>query len=208
MGDNSKGQLGDGTNNNHNTPVPVHDLTDVAAISGGDGHAVVLKKNGTVWAWGDNSRSQLGVRTYESSNHPIQVQGEAQGQVLEDIKAIASGNSHSLALKEDNGWGSGKVWAWGCNEKGELGDGANSNKNSPQQILTGTVNAYIAGGGSHTIFQDYTNIYAWGLNGDCQLGDGTNYDSNTPVNVIVPHSTFIYQCRHRQNKLFQNRRTG
>jgi alpha-tubulin suppressor-like RCC1 family protein len=51
-GNNSDGQLGDGTTTGHNTPVQVSDLTDVIAIAGGAYHSLALKNNGTVWAWG------------------------------------------------------------------------------------------------------------------------------------------------------------
>ena len=73
-GDNSNGQLGDGTTNQGTTPVKVNDLSDVMAIAGGNAHTVAVKSDGAVWAWGNNSNGQLGDGTATQGNTPVQVQ--------------------------------------------------------------------------------------------------------------------------------------
>jgi alpha-tubulin suppressor-like RCC1 family protein len=73
---NSSGQLGDGTTDESHIPVQVGGgslLTDVIAISVGESHAVALKTDGTVWAWGLNSSGQLGEGTTTNSYTPVQV---------------------------------------------------------------------------------------------------------------------------------------
>jgi alpha-tubulin suppressor-like RCC1 family protein len=59
-GNNSNGQLGDGTTTQSTSPVQVSGLSNVTAIAAGATHTVALKTDGTVWAWGDNSNGQLG----------------------------------------------------------------------------------------------------------------------------------------------------
>jgi len=49
-GVNHRGQLGDGTTTNRNTPIQVQDLSNVVSISIGSDHNVALKGDGTVWA--------------------------------------------------------------------------------------------------------------------------------------------------------------
>jgi hypothetical protein len=79
-----------GGNNDQRTIVP-SDLTNVVAISGGGGHSLALKSNGTVVAWGYNGSGQ--------TNVPVG---------LSNVIAVAGGSDHSVALKRD-----GTVVAWG-----------------------------------------------------------------------------------------------
>ncbi|MEK6968567.1 MAG: hypothetical protein AABX51_08125 [Nanoarchaeota archaeon] len=104
-------------------------LTGIVSIATGKNHGVAVKSDGTVWTWAhrsnNNYRGELGDGTYTSRaiNTPVQVVG------LTDVKSVAAGFEHSLALKSD-----GTVWSWGANYYGELGDGTNSNRNVPIQV--------------------------------------------------------------------------
>jgi Regulator of chromosome condensation (RCC1) repeat len=57
-GDNSAGELGDGTLTERTTPVPAPGLSGVQAISANGRHDLALLANGTVMSWGDNSNGQ------------------------------------------------------------------------------------------------------------------------------------------------------
>jgi probable HAF family extracellular repeat protein len=142
-GDNEFGQLGNGTIINSNIPVQVSGLSGVVAIAtGGFGHSMALKSDGTVWTWGDNEFGQLGNGTITNSNIPVQVTG------LSNVAAIAEGFYHSLALKSD-----GTVRTWGYNASGQLGNGSNLPLYSslPLQV-SGLSNATaVAGGDGHSI---------------------------------------------------------
>jgi alpha-tubulin suppressor-like RCC1 family protein len=59
-GDNSSGQLGDGTSVFKNVPTKLESISDVVSIVTGGSHSVALKKDGSVWAWGNNKYGQLG----------------------------------------------------------------------------------------------------------------------------------------------------
>ncbi len=98
----------------------------VPQISGGGSHSLVLKPDGTVWAWGGNHAGQLGDGTTNPRKFAIQVKG------LEDVVSIAAGWEHNLAVKSD-----GTVWAWGNNRFGQLGDGTNENRNTPRSCHRG-----------------------------------------------------------------------
>lgn len=92
-GVNIAGELGDGTTIERNTPVQVHNLTGVVAISAAsNGQSLALKRDGTVWAWGANHSGQLGDGTQTTRHTPVRVNG------IDKIVAIAAGSGHSLAL--------------------------------------------------------------------------------------------------------------
>ena len=146
-GDNTSGQLGDGTNDKSTIPVQVEDpndlsgfLSGVNAIAVGWSHSLALKDDGTVWAWGENRSGQLGNGSTTNSNTPVQVSD------LDGVKAVAAGWGHSLALKDD-----GTVWAWGDNQLGQLSDGTNANSSTPVQVSNLDGVQAIAAGSDHSL---------------------------------------------------------
>jgi len=64
-GSNADGQLGDGTTEQHLTPVPVSGVTDAVAIAAGRFHTCALRSSGTVECWGSNADGQVGDGTTE-----------------------------------------------------------------------------------------------------------------------------------------------
>ena len=121
-GNNYYGQLGNGS------PIIQQNLpqrvlppgSDVIAVTAGMQHALALKKDGSVWAWGLNNAGQLGDSrkwTAEEAKlddpskvpkrvSPIQVLPSGGGVI-----ALAAANDHSLAWKADGGileWGNTK----------------------------------------------------------------------------------------------------
>jgi uncharacterized repeat protein (TIGR01451 family) len=154
-GANEFGQLGDGTTTTRPTPGPVSWLTEVAAIAAGDGHNLALKDDGTVWAWGSNWHGQLGDAA--TSSRPTPVPGPVSG--LSQVAAIAAGDGHNLALKDD-----GTVWAWGSNSAGQLGaQTTTKNRSTPVRVtgLSEVVGIAAGRGRSLALTRDGT-VWAWG----------------------------------------------
>jgi alpha-tubulin suppressor-like RCC1 family protein len=161
-------------------------VNDDAPAGGQTPHADIgVSSINSVAAWGDNEYGQLGNGTTGGiSNTPVPV------SVLDesDIKALAVGGFHSLALKRD-----GTVWAWGNNHWGQLGNGTTDDSNTPVQVkdqndptgfLTG-VQAIDAGIGHSIALKNDGTVVTWGDNGWGQLGDGT--DDSSVVGHDVPH---------------------
>lgn len=145
-GFNDCGQLGDGTNTHRNTPSKVDGLAGVTALAGGYHHTLALLEDGTVRGFGLNDRGQLGNGENTNSTRPVEVRGLTG---VTSIAAVGGGSDaepgnagHSIALRAD-----GTVWAWGCNDHGELGDGTTESRNVPTQVtgLSG-VRAVTVGG--------------------------------------------------------------
>src|SRR5207344_1027560 len=134
-GNNLAGQLGDGTTIERHTPTRVTRIADVVTIAANGfgpagAHTVVLRADGTVWAWGENRNGELGDGTTIERHTPVQVLG------LTGVASIATGVDHTLAIKTD-----GTVWAWGDNINGQLGDGTFTDRHAPVQVqgLSGVI---------------------------------------------------------------------
>jgi hypothetical protein len=100
---------------------------------------------------------------------------------ISGVTAVAAGNAHSLALRTD-GAPTGRLWAWGTNSEGQIGDGTGIRVITPTSGVTDV--AMMDGGlyGSIAITGDGT-ARAWGLNNSGEVGDGTIAPRFTPVAV-------------------------
>lgn len=140
-------------------------LTNIAAVSVGRIHSLALRKDGTVWAWGRNDYGQLGNgEVGGETREPIQVKS-SQGGYLTNVKAIAAGEIHSLALKED-----GTVWTWGAPM-----DGITSTLTATKEKGLSDFFDIIAidAGGTHSIaLKSDGSVFAWGANNFGQIGVG------------------------------------
>ncbi|MEN6349224.1 MAG: immunoglobulin-like domain-containing protein [Syntrophomonas sp.] len=177
-GDNGSGQLGDGSETDHNTPVQVPGLTGVTAIAAGGRHNLGLTGSGRIKAWGHSYYGQVGNgETITNCGTPVELSS------LAGIVAVAAGANHSLAIMGSDG----SVWAWGCNDRGQLGDGTNTSHSTPTKVpgLSGitAISATFRGDHSLAVAGD-GSVWAWGANDYGQLGDGTKTDRNTPVKVL------------------------
>ncbi|MCI5604818.1 MAG: hypothetical protein MR413_04125, partial [Clostridia bacterium] len=155
----------------------------VPMTSSGVTHTVVLKPNGTVWAWGQDSYGQLGDN--DSANKAYAVQVVTADGPLAEIAEVAAGGTHSLALSK-----TGIVYAWGNNASGQLGIDSSSSKSAvarPIAVPSGrTLPKFvaIAAGENHSVaLAEDGSVWAWGANGDGQLGYGDQFTYTYPVEV-------------------------
>ena len=187
---NNNGQLGNGTTANSNVPVQVSSLSGITTIAAGQFHSLAIKNDGTVWTWGLNDNGQLGNgNTGTNSSIPVQVHGVGDVGFLTGIVAIAGGEIHSLAVKND-----GTFWSWGSNGLGQLGIGGGALKNTPVQVhgplnvgfLSG-ITAIAAGSGFSLALKNDGTVWAIGNNSNGQFGNGVSGNTgNVPVQVHGP----------------------
>ena len=203
-GSNFNGQLGDGTTIKRFTPVEVDtsgvlDGKNIIQISAGGDYSLALDDQGKVYAWGDNFNGQLGDGNLEEyyyygyveirgidSSVPVEVDtsGVLEGK---NIVQVSAGGFHSLALDED-----GKVYSWGYNGSGELGDGTDNISNVPVEVVDGNVDftskniVQVSAGISHSLALDSDGkVYSWGEGYQGELGIGINGQRSVPVEVYT-----------------------
>jgi alpha-tubulin suppressor-like RCC1 family protein len=184
-GANTSGQVGDGTLTNRTTPVAVSGLTSgVQAIAAGQFFTCALQ-NGTVKCWGRNEFGQignsgvaLGISSFQTT--PIAV--SVFGSNVQDIKAYAD---TVCALTN------GKVFCWGYNVYGQLGNNTTTNSNVPVQVKDSAGTGFlidvqsISVGGYHSCAVSNAKLWCWGRNTYYQLGDGTNTQRLLPVSTTL-----------------------
>jgi len=191
-GNNEYGQLGDGTTTQKSTPMNITSLFGLATgetvtqIVAGSNHSFALTSTGRVFAWGHNEYGQLGDGTSANKSTPTETTtsfGLASG---ETVTQIVAGFYHSLAITLN-----GRVFAWGYNNNGQLGDGTIASKYTPTNITAGfglsvgeTVTQIVAGAWHSLAITSNGRVFAWGGNGLGQLGDGeTSFYKSTPMNI-------------------------
>ena len=204
-GNNTYGQLGDGTRTSQTTPVMVKkpegaptDFTYVQ-VSAGWLHSLALGSDGYVYTWGWNNYGQLGNNSHSSSYAPVRVRDPASPtDTSKGLKAVqvSGGTYHSLAVGAD-----GNTYAWGYNSSGQLGDGTTTSRTTPVMVKepdpkTSTdvpadlAYVQVSAGYEHSLAVGNDGYaYAWGDNTRGQLGNNSNgyyADSSVPVRVRDP----------------------
>ena len=143
-GNNTFGQLGDGSTQDRLAPVLIQinwGITSISAIACGFWHSLALTNDG-LYAFGYNGNGELGDGSFASRALPVKT---AFPKAVTVVKSIAAGSMHSLAATDQG------VFAWGNNSWGQLGTGSTNKQNVPNKIRS-EVNAIgVSAGYYHTL---------------------------------------------------------
>lgn len=221
-GSNSYGQIGDGTTSNASSPTRVKNLGSSLGYAVSDLHTVpwayhtCAVADSKAYCWGRNSRGQLGNNTTSSgaTTTPQEVYRDGDGLLdkkvvsirtsmgnssngsLTDYPLVSGGMSraHTCALTSE-----GKVYCWGANGSGQLGNGTIGSEDVPaySQTIPGLVGGELSG---KTVIQISTahyqscaltqegsarKVYCWGDSSGGKLGNGlTRPNMSTPTPIL------------------------
>lgn len=205
-GDNTAGQLGNGTTLQRVRPDTVAIFPGVTAYDStslvtGAQHTCVLSTAGDAYCWGSNAFGQLG-------------NGGATGTGARQLKMVlvsggrkfdrlAAGDFHTCGIERVTG----DAYCWGRNNVGQLGDGGTTQRATPvkvtrpadatagQRFIQLSLGEFHSCGVLGTSFGTGTlaptgTAYCWGDNEYGQLGDGARSGNLAPV--LTPKRV-IYQ---------------
>lgn len=158
-GSNYVGELGNGTTQASEKPVPVSGNAEFKSVGTGLSFSCGLTREGDVYCWGSypglnwpgaqNSRDKKPV---SDSRLPTLVAGKLK------FKSISVGETHVCGLT-DNGEG----YCWGVNISGKLGNGSTSNSKEPTRVSGGQTFKDLSVGKLHTCGLTAEGlVYCWG----------------------------------------------
>lgn len=200
FGDNQYGELGNATNNGSHAANPTPTLITlpgkngtISQIAAGTDHSAVLTSTGQLYTFGGNYYGQLGNSTNSGTSNPNPTPATvslpaSSGKIVQ----IAAGSSHTLALTS-----TGKLYAWGYNFEGQLGNTTNNNTFNPNPTPalvglpsgSGAPRQIAAGDRDTLVLTSSGRLYTFGYNGFGQLGRGANtgtYNPNPPAPLVLP----------------------
>jgi alpha-tubulin suppressor-like RCC1 family protein len=170
-GQNTYGQVGDGTLTERHVPVAVAGGLTFTAISVGSAHTCALTVAGSAFCWGRNTSGTLGNGTFANSAVPVPVAG---GLTFASIRSISATGAASCGVTT-----AGDAYCWGGNTSGMIGGGAAAacqpqGCSTPVKVAGGLKFATVSVGGSTTCGLSIESVaYCWGVNGAGELGAGT-----------------------------------
>jgi alpha-tubulin suppressor-like RCC1 family protein len=166
-GDNSTGELGNGTTTTSATPVDtgISNAIDVAA---GEDHSCAVISGGAVLCWGANAAGQLGIGTTTASTSPVST------LITRGAKFVAAGLGSTCAVMVD-----GSAQCWGDSP----GNGSSSSLSPvPVSGLSSVAEISSRVGTTCALLTNGT-IWCWGSDSSGELGNGTWNQSLVPVLV-------------------------
>lgn len=203
-GQNSSGQLGDGTLNNRSAPVDVvitekdgtHKLLEgVRHIAAGSSHTCAVLDDGSAACWGSGVNGERGDGTFTAAQtSPVTVLSSDGKSLLTDISQISAGGntlvggSHTC-VRFASTW---LVSCWGSNSDGELGSATASTRSAlPLPVSAGVLQISAGYRYSCAVLADH-RASCWGNGNLGELGAGTATTySNTPIVLSLPPITDI-----------------
>ncbi|MFN4942951.1 MAG: Ig-like domain-containing protein, partial [Akkermansiaceae bacterium] len=161
------------------SPIKLGFKTPISDFSCGSGHVIATDREGKIWVWGYNNYGQLGLGHSNTVLAPTEL---SRPSGMSEVITVEASIYSCYAVDS-----TGKVWSWGYNSNGRLGDGTITSRNRPVAVslTTGmpTIRSISSTDGHALALGTDGTLWAWGYNAYGQLGNGNTTSSSTPVFV-------------------------
>jgi alpha-tubulin suppressor-like RCC1 family protein len=149
-------------------------------VSSGHDHTCAISTDNRAYCWGRNG-GQLGDGTTADQQAPVPVAGGRQ------FRQLDVGTYHTCAV----GYSDGKVYCWGGNSDGQLGDGTLTTRLTPVAVAGSVRFREVSAGWSHTCaISTDSRVYCWGSDRYGQMGDGSEITSRRSPTPIMSSRLF------------------
>ena len=154
-------------------PMAVASGMKFKAITSGSMRVCGLTESGDAYCWGDNRGGALGARSgrdcdveyvgkIECARQPLRVAGGLR------FDSLSSGAYHTCGLS------GGRIYCWGANAVGQLGDGSKKSRSAPAPVLGGYQFTSVDAAGSGSCGRAGGYYYCWGLFPQAPAGNSGN----------------------------------
>jgi alpha-tubulin suppressor-like RCC1 family protein len=203
-GDNSIGNLGDNTIIHRSSPVQVGTSSWISVAAGGvttntDFTMLAILSDYTLWGWGAGGSGQLGQPNIFNRSSPIQISSFTSeaiqntyltntGKTQYSWSAIAAGGSRpvSAAIRND-----GRLFTWGDNLHGQLGQNDTIHRSSPVQVGTDSWTSVSVGNSALFAIRSNNTLWSWGGNNNGELGSLDRNHRSSPVQIGASSWTMV-----------------
>lgn len=200
-GNNSGGQLGDGSSITKKLPIditsnlPFSSSTQIVDIEVGSQYSGLVNELGEIYTWGFNSNGALGEGTSISRYSPYEITNQfslAEGELIIELDI---GISHSFAITD-----LGNSFSWGLGLSGQLGEGYKITRSYPTDVTSNldlgseTASKYILGEKHSIILTDGGSLYSFGESEHGELGVGEIVDQ-VVANKITKNTSDLSEIR-------------
>lgn len=195
-GYNQSGQLGISNNDDTNQPTKInHDPQNTGNeiefiyLNASRNHSCAIDFFNKAWCWGLNNSYQLGIsEDLDESNLPIKIDHLPDGfQDEVSFQLIHSSYTNSCGIDLEN-----RLWCWGKDENGKLGNGeisitrkltqVENQPLGPEQIPLRFIDVKQGYNFSCAI-STHNEVWCWGFDGQGQLGNTTFKNKYVPTRI-------------------------
>jgi alpha-tubulin suppressor-like RCC1 family protein len=158
------------------------------SIATGDGYALGIKSNRSLWSWGINQNGAMGIGS-DGLTGTLTQRRKWWFQNVDESEwlSVSANYDHSLGIKSD-----GTLWSWGANYYGQLGLNDTTDRFEPT-LVDSSKWRMISVGTYHSIgIKTDGTLWAWGGNYQGQLGLSSSItEARVPTRIGTSLYVFV-----------------